>query len=114
MKPLQELSLLQRIALAVGILVFVILVLMFISWLTNADAQSNDNLYGDIAFDPKLVMLDKQALNEAYEEQIKHLFSIWVKGQAKGTAEITNGIRIARRAYGIANNQIEKREGTKP
>jgi hypothetical protein len=114
MKPLAELSLPQRIALAAGIVALVVIVLILISWLANADAQSNDDLYGDIAFDPKLLVLDKQALNEAYQEQIKHLFSIWVKGQVKGTTEITNGIRIARRAYGVANNQIEKREGTKP
>jgi hypothetical protein len=110
MKPLAELSLLQRIALAAGIVALAVIV----CWLANADAQSNDDLYGDIVFDPKLLVLDKQALNEAYQEQIKHLFSIWVKGQVKGTTEITNGIRIARRAYGVANNQIEKREGTKP
>ena len=112
MKSLHELSLLQRIGLAIGIVVFALIVLIFISWLVNEPAQGAppDDLYADIPFDPALLRLDKQALAEAYGQQVKHLFSIWVKGQARGTVEISNGLRIARQAYGAASAQIAKRE----
>jgi hypothetical protein len=109
--PLQELSLWQRIALAVACVVIALLALLLISWLANAQPMPRDEpLYKDIAPNPSLLLLDKRALSEAYEEQIRHLFAIWVKGQARSTKEITSGIRIARDAYNTANAQIVKRE----
>jgi hypothetical protein len=114
MKPLQELSLLQRIALAIAIVAITVLVLIFISWLANgqADAQvkSGQDLYGDLPLNPALLQLDKRALDEAYEEQVRHLFRIWVGGQARSDKEISTGLDIARRAYSAAAAQIAKRE----
>jgi hypothetical protein len=49
-------------------------------------------------------------LTEAYHDQLKHLFDVWIRGQAQSTKEITTGLKIARRAYGIAAAQIAKRE----
>jgi hypothetical protein len=109
--PLHELSLWQRIVLALGIVLFAVLLLLLISWFANAQPMARDEpLYKDISPDSTLLLLDKRALSEAYEEQIRHLFAIWVKGQAKSTKEISSGIRIAREAYNSANAQIAKRE----
>jgi hypothetical protein len=68
------------------------------------------DIYADIPFDPVLLELDKQALAQAYFDQLKHLFDIWIRGQAQSTKEITTGLKIARRAYSIAAAQIAKRE----
>lgn len=108
---LAELSLPQRFLVAISMMLIATVLLIPISWLTPTDAQAPTvELYGDIPTDPTLLALDRQALDEAYHEQIKHLWSIWIKGQARSTTEITNGLRLARRAYGTANAQIEKRE----
>jgi hypothetical protein len=111
MKRLEEWSLFQRVAQGIGFLLTAISVLLIIIRLTGAEAQPQQNdLYADVPPDPALLTLDKQALAEAYEQQVRHLFSIWVKGQARSTTEITNGLRIARQAYGMAAAQIAKRE----
>jgi hypothetical protein len=114
MPPLDELSLVQRILLAVSIVVFALLLLMAISRMINAPAeaqtQNSADLYEGIPLDIRLLHLDKDALNSAYNEQIQHLFFIWLKGSAASNLEITNGLKNARRAYNIAAVQIAKRE----
>jgi hypothetical protein len=114
MKPLQELNLLQRIALATAITAFAVLVLIFVSWLANekADAQQQTppDLYEGIPIDAKLLHLDKLALDEAYDDQVRHLFRIWLRGGVVSNKEITTGLKNARQAYNIAASQISKRE----
>jgi hypothetical protein len=113
MRPLHELSLWQRIVLAIAIVLAAVLLLIVISWLAGgqADAQApRDDLYADVPADPALLAIDKQSLTEAYHDQLVHLFGIWIKGRASSTKEITEGLKIARRAYGIAAAQIARRE----
>jgi uncharacterized membrane protein len=95
--------------LAIGIIGAVIVYLMTAAPAQQVSPPSAD-LYADIPFDPKLLQIDKTALTEAYHDQLKHLFDIWLRGQAQSTKEITTGLKIARRAYGIAAGQIAKRE----
>lgn len=67
--------------------------------------------YESIPSDPRLLALDRRALDEAYHEQIKKLFGVWVASGAPAEAtQLKNGLRIARRAYGQASQQIVKRE----
>lgn len=61
-------------------------------------------------YDATLVDLDKVALDEAYVTQVKHLFSVWLKDDVAATDRISNGLRIARRAYVNAAGQIAQRE----
>jgi hypothetical protein len=114
MPPLETLSLWQRIAIAVAAVVVAVLLVILISWwASEAEAQTPRNdtaLYGDLPFDPALLAIDKQSLAEAYHDQLVHLFGVWIRGRASSTKEITEGLKIARRAYGIAAAQIAKRE----
>jgi hypothetical protein len=114
MPPLHELSLWQRIAIAIAAVLFAVLMLVLVSWLeakpADAQAKQDDDLYGDLPIFPSLLNFDKRALDDAYEDQIKHLFSVWVKGQATSNKEITNGLTVARRAYTVAAEQIAKRQ----
>jgi hypothetical protein len=68
------------------------------------------DMYADIPFDPMLLEIDKAALTQAYHDQVKHLFDVWMRGQAQNTREATAGFKIARRAYSLAAAQIAKRE----
>jgi hypothetical protein len=113
MKPLHELTLLQRLILALGIIVFAILALILISKLTgeaDAQAQQEPDIYEGIPIDSKLLHLDKMAIDEAYDDQVRHLFRIWLAGGITGNKEITIGLKNARRAYNLAAGQIAKRE----
>jgi len=57
-----------------------------------------------------LLKLDKQALKEAYHAQLLNLWAVWLKGQAGDPQYFSNGLKIARRAYKQASEQIAKRE----
>jgi hypothetical protein len=72
-----------------------------------ADASQ---IYRGIPIDAKLLELDKRALDEAYHAQLQNLWLVWLKGQAGDPSYFTNGLKIARRAYAQANEQIAKRE----
>ena len=72
-----------------------------------ADASQ---IYRGIPIDAKLLELDKHALDEAYHAQLQNLWLVWLKGQAGDPSYFTNGLKIARRAYAQASEQIAKRE----
>jgi hypothetical protein len=114
MKPLQELTLLQRAILALGILACAILAFVLMSWLLNseveAQTQLEPELYQGIPIDSKLLHLDKIAIDEAYDDQVRHLFRIWLKGGITTNKEVTAGLKLARQAYNLAASQIAKRE----
>jgi|SRR5215471_15617053 len=67
-------------------------------------------LYVDVPLDAELLELDKVALKEAYRSQIHLLWQTWLKGQAGDPIYFSNGLKIARRAYKQAAEQIAKRE----
>lgn len=76
----------------------------------DAESQQDPQLYAGIPLDAKLLELDKRALDEAYHAQLIKLFGVWLSSQAGDATAIKNGLRIARRAYNIANQQIQDRE----
>jgi hypothetical protein len=61
-------------------------------------------------YEPHLIELDKRALELAYQDHLKLLFSVWLKDDVAAEQRIRNGLRIARRAYASAADQLEKRE----
>jgi hypothetical protein len=68
-------------------------------------------LYENIPFDPALLSLDRRALDEAYHNQLVRLFGVWLSSGAPEEARnFKNGLNIARRAFGLAREQIRKRE----
>jgi len=77
---------------------------------TSKEVQLTPELYGDIPLDTYLIHIDKEALDLAYRSQIQHLWNIWLKQQAGDPTAFTTGLRIARRAYAQAAQQIAKRE----
>jgi hypothetical protein len=68
------------------------------------------DLYAGIPLDAHLLELDKRALAEAYHAQLLNLWAVWLKGQAGDPQYFANGLKIARRAYKQASEQITKRE----
>lgn len=83
------------------------LLLMFAS---QTELQEELILYSDAPLDAALLRLDKQALDDAYYDQLKKLFAVWLSQQAQDPRPISNGLAIARRAYRQAASQIAARE----
>lgn len=113
MRRLEELSLGQRVLLTLAIVVALLLALALIGYLDGRwDVQAEPAeplLYEGIPPDAELLQLDKVALDEAYVEQAKKLFQVWLSSQAGDATQFRNGMRIARRAYHHASAEIAKR-----
>jgi hypothetical protein len=110
---LHDMSLRRRIALAFAIIVVVLLLLLTFDYLgAEAQVQRQDqvDIYADIPPDAQLIQLDRIALREAYHDQVKGLWAVWLKGQAGDPTYFKNGLLIARRAYAQALTQISRRE----
>jgi hypothetical protein len=88
-----------------------VVLLLLVSSPTREAPQDEPQLYEGVALDATLLRLDKQALDEAYRQQLVKLFSNWLLHQApKEAREMQKGLWIARRAYNQAAMQIARRE----
>jgi hypothetical protein len=111
MESLENMSIGQRIAVMVVIVLLALVLLALWGLAFGEEKQPQPTaLYGDIPFDATLLRLDRRALEEAYHNQLVNLWTVWLKGQAGDPTYMINGLRIARRAYGQAAGQIAKRE----
>ena len=75
-----------------------------------AQGQPMD-VYAGIPPDTKLLALDKQALEQAYTARLIRLFDVWLSStQGQDAAAFQNGLRIARRGYTLAAQALARRE----
>jgi len=108
---LEQLSLWQRIALAIAVVGFALLAMMLLVRLIDGEALAEVvPVPAPSPFDQHLVELDIRSLDAAYQEQIQHLFHIWLKDDAGQPIRLINGARRARAAYIVARTAIEKRQ----
>lgn len=107
---LEDLSIPARVVLTIVIVCLAILLVAIIGFATGRwEAEGQEAAASK--YDARLIELDKLALDEAYHNQLQLLFSVWLKdGAGVDAARISNGLRIARRAYIQAATQIEQRE----
>ena len=112
MKPLYVMSIGERIALTVVIVLVILFGLAFIGWIGGKwdEAPAAEALYSGVPLDAKLLELDKRGLDEAYHQHVLLLFSVWLKDQAGDPSRFNNGMRTARRAYQTAAERIAARE----
>lgn len=114
MYSLSELTLPQRIIFTFLIVLIILFALAAFGYFggrwEEADAAPQPDLYQGIPMNEKLLELDKQALDRAYEQQILKLWGVWLTEGAKDSAHFKNGLHNARRAYGMASQAIAKRE----
>jgi hypothetical protein len=103
--PLDRLSLRTRIVIAV----VAILLASLLLW-SVAEGEPQEQLYQGIALDKHLLQIDHEALEAAYKDHLKLLFSTWLKDDIGVVRRINEGLRRARHAYGVASAKIEERE----
>ena len=61
----------------------------------------------------RLIQLDRQAIEQAYVQQITFLFQQWMKDHTDQPERALRGARSARSAYSRAMASIEQREKAK-
>jgi hypothetical protein len=105
-----DLSIGHRIVVTFLLVLAILLFLALLGFLTGGwDEQPRAEELSK--WDSRMLELDKQALDLAYTEQLKVLFSVWLRdGAGTDALRISNGLRIARRAYVQAATRIEERE----
>jgi hypothetical protein len=135
MPRLEELSIKHRIALTIAIVIVVILLLALIGYLTGgweADARHDGTVFQLAAEDSRpfvltearpslqpaklskyereFIDLDRNAVKEAYHNQILHLFQIWMRDETGQPARAIKGATQARSAFERTMDAINDRE----
>jgi hypothetical protein len=117
MRDLQDMDIGHRVMLTVAIVVAIILILAGIGYLSGrweAQAQTQRARVLPPApiskYEKRLLELDRDAADQAYREQIQHLFAIWMKDDSGQPLRAATGARQARSAYERLTEAIEERE----
>ncbi len=105
---LDDLTIPQRIVLTFVIVIFIIFAL-FIFGMFTVEGQTVVAEPPPSKWDADLNRLTHEALDEAYRNQLEHVFAIWMKDNAHQPQRAINGARQARHAYIAVMTEIEKR-----
>jgi hypothetical protein len=106
-----NLSFAQRFALTLVIVLAILFALALFGYLTSGwDTDAEAQPLPSSKYNARLLELDHEAVEQAYKNQIMHLFETWMKDERGQPQRAVNGARQAQRAYVGAMIEIEKRE----
>jgi hypothetical protein len=116
LRPLQELSLWQRIALALGIVLFTIAMVLFINWLEEAQGAEPlklfpphpANICGDDKFQEQIRALMYDGLNNALRDRTRDLFEVWMKDTSDQPLRAARGLYLSINAYTLGHVSVEQ------
>jgi len=107
----------HRAMLTVAIVIIILILLAAFGYLTGrwdeADAAQPQPLLQSIPitkYEKRLLELDREAADNAYRQQIVHLFQTWMKDESGQPTRAVTGARQARTAYERVMNAIEARD----
>jgi len=101
---LEDLTWWQRGLLLLAIVVIITLAILMLQ------AESEPVQFEVSKFEGRFIALDKEALDEAYKERVRHLFEVWMKDESGQPGRASVGVAQARRAYIHAMGKVEERE----
>jgi len=118
MKRLEDISLGNRIAITIIIVLVVLFALALIGYLSGrweaeaAQTQHTEPMWVPSKWDDEIDELERQALGEAFKKHIMQLYSVWVTDnyQPRIPPKALVGARNARDAYIRSMESIEKRQ----
>jgi hypothetical protein len=104
MTQLEDLSLMTRIAIGAITIALTVAVLFMV------EAESEQQPRARSIYEERLLQLDREAIETAYVEHMKKLFSIWLTDYSPEPPKGIRGAEQGRSAYDRAMTAIEKRE----
>jgi len=118
MPKLEDISIGNRIAITVIIVLAILFALALIGYLSGrweaeaAQTQQTDPTWVPSKWDDQIDELERQALGEAFKKHIMQLYSVWVTDnyQPRIPPKALIGARNARDAYIRSMDKIEKRQ----
>lgn len=87
----------------------IISTLLMLALIERAETQVPPQLLPS-EYDARLVVLDREAIESAYREQVQHVFEVWMKDDSGQPNRAITGVRNAQRAYIASMNAIKRRE----
>jgi len=107
MRQLEDLPIWARLLLGLAAILLAVVFILLASYAGQTEVYP---LPAPSPFDQHLVDLDIRSLDDAYQEQIRHLFHTWLRDDTGQPIRLINGARKARTAYIAARTVIEKRQ----
>jgi hypothetical protein len=102
-----------------GVIVLVLMLAFMFGYFASVRGQTVAQRKQEVAqfedppiskYEERLLSLDRAAVEDAFHEQIKRLFEVWMKDDTGQPARAAVGAKQARKAYEQAMDAIEKRE----
>jgi len=110
MKPPEQQTLVQRIVLTMVIVVVILIVLSFIGWISGRWDEAPAQAYTSRPeWDARMIELDRQALEQAYQQHLILVWTNWLKDAGPPTRHQV-GFKRARDGFIASMIEIEKRE----
>jgi hypothetical protein len=109
-KLLNEFTIGQRIILTMVIVLVILFALAAFGYFIGGWDEAQGEPLLPSKFDKELIALDKEAIKQAYHDQVVRLFAVWMKDEHDQPRRALVGINQARRAYIESMTALEKRE----
>lgn len=109
MRNLQDMTIRERLMVAAVIIVLTLLALAIIGYLGGREVEAAPVPVAS-PYEARLIVLDREAIDNAYRSKLEQLFSVWLKDDTDQPARAITGANQARRAYTGAMHEIERRE----
>jgi hypothetical protein len=94
--------------IAVAILIALLIVIGGLLFLPDGAPPAEELLTKE--YDEKIIMLERDAIDEAFRDSIQHVFSVWMRDEHGQPGRAINGARQARSAYIRSMQALQKRE----
>jgi hypothetical protein len=114
MKRLEDISIVNRIALTVAIVIIIVILLACVGYLGGRWEAEAEMAVVPSKWDDQIDELERQALGDAFKKHIMQLFSVWVTDsyQPRIPPKAIVGARNARDAYIRSMDAVESRTQT--
>jgi len=110
MKPLEEMTIGQRFLLMIVIVLVILFALAFCGYDRWEAVGAPEPFEPITKWEKHILALEREAIDNAYRDQVEHLFQIWMKDEAGQPHRAVVGVRAARRAYVAIQQRFEQRE----
>lgn len=112
LKPLEDMTIGQRIVFTVVLVLVLLLLLAAFGYLTGRweEAAAAPAPAPISPYETRLLALEREAVDNAYRSKIEQLISVWLKDETGQPQRAVNGANQARKAYAGALAEIERRE----
>jgi hypothetical protein len=112
MRNLEDMHVGHRVMLAAIIVVIVLILVACVGYLSGRWEVAAQQLQPPVLskYEQQFIELDRQAITDAYKQQLVHLFLVWAKDESQQPTRAVTGAKQARSMYERAMAAIDERK----